>query len=122
MEAAVEDGPVKLARVLLGQEVGLALAVQQAERLEAPSASQSACSRVYLRVSTDKDLAVSGIDLGTGKVAQLSPTTMLAPRFTNRVREGRPTDRDGWIGGPKEYFIERTRDRFGQGARQRRIK
>ena len=46
VEAAVEDGPVKLARVLLGQEVGLALAVEQAERLEAPSASHSGCSRI----------------------------------------------------------------------------
>lgn len=27
----------------------------------------------YLAVTTDKDLAVTGIDLGTGKVAQLGP-------------------------------------------------
>lgn len=33
METTVEDGPVELTGVLLGQEVSLALAVKQAERL-----------------------------------------------------------------------------------------
>jgi len=31
-------------------------------------------SEAYLAVTTDKDLAVTGIDLGTREVAQLGPT------------------------------------------------
>ena len=59
MQTAVEDGPVELAGVLLHQEVGLALAVEQAEGLA---------------VGADKDHAAAGINLGARKVANFSPT------------------------------------------------
>lgn len=47
VETTVEDSPVELTRVLLGQEVGLALAVQKTERLI--SKFRNAVQRAYNR-------------------------------------------------------------------------
>ena len=59
VQAAEEDGPVELARVLLGQEVRLGLAVQEAERLA---------------VHTDKDFAAARVDLATRECTDFGPT------------------------------------------------
>lgn len=58
VETTVEDGPVEFTGVLLGEEVGFALTVQETEGLA---------------VSTDENLTVSRVDLGSGKVAEFSP-------------------------------------------------
>jgi hypothetical protein len=58
VETAVKDGPVEFAGIFLGQKVGSAFSVQEAEEFV---------------IGTDKDFAASGINLGTGKIANFGP-------------------------------------------------
>lgn len=58
VEAAVKDGPVVLAWVLLFQKVGLAFAVQETKGFRVPS---------------NKQLSMARIDFGSGKVADFRP-------------------------------------------------